>query len=143
MPRVESHVPSTINWVDLVSTDLDAATAFDTGLFGWETHDMPMPGGGGTYRFFRLDGRDAAAGGTMLPEMADQGIPSHWNVWVAGDADQVVEKAAAAPPSAASRCWSTRPAGTSRSSPRPGPRPGRRVRGAGPGPGAAGNRGSG
>jgi predicted enzyme related to lactoylglutathione lyase len=25
-----------------------------------------------------------------------QGIPSHWTIWVAGNADQVVEKAAAA-----------------------------------------------
>jgi uncharacterized protein len=95
MPHVESHTPCTINWVDFVSTDLDAASAFYTGLFGWETYDMPMPGGDGIYRFFRLDGRDAAAGGSMPAEMAAQGIPSHWNVWVAGDADQVIERAAA------------------------------------------------
>jgi predicted enzyme related to lactoylglutathione lyase len=48
MPRVESHTPSTINGVDFVSTDLDAASAFYTGLFGWETYDMPMPGGDGS-----------------------------------------------------------------------------------------------
>jgi uncharacterized protein len=96
MPHVESHTPSTINWVDFVSTDLDAASAFYTGLFGWETYDMPMPGGDGIYRFFRLDGRDAAAGGSMPGEMAAQGIPSHWNIWVAGNADEVAGKAAAA-----------------------------------------------
>jgi uncharacterized protein len=97
MPHVDSHTPATINWVDFVSTDLEAATGFYTGLFGWETEDMPMPGGEGIYRFFRLGGRDAAAGGTMPAEMAAQGIPSHWNVWVAtGSAAEVVEKAAAA-----------------------------------------------
>ena len=96
MPHVDSHTAGTINWVDMVSTDLDAASAFYTGLFGWETEDMPMPGGGGVYRFFRLGGRDAAAGGSMPPEMQAQGIPSHWNVWVAGDADQLTGKAAAA-----------------------------------------------
>jgi uncharacterized protein len=96
MPAVASHPAGTINWADLVTTDLDAATAFYTGLFGWETEDLPMPGGGGVYRFFRLGGRDAAAAGTMPPEMAAQGIPSHWNVWVAGDADQTVERATAA-----------------------------------------------
>jgi uncharacterized protein len=97
MPHVDSHTPATINWVDFVSTDLEAATGFYTGLFGWETEDMPMPGGEGIYRFFRLGGRDAAAGGTMPAEMAAQGIPSHWNVWVATDsAAEVVEKAAAA-----------------------------------------------
>ena len=97
MPQVDSHTPGTINWVDFVSTDLDAATGFYTGLFGWETEDTPMPGGEGIYRFFRLDGRDAAAGGTLPAEMAAQGIPSHWNVWVATDsAEEVVAKAAAA-----------------------------------------------
>jgi uncharacterized protein len=88
MPHVESYRAGTINWVDMVSTDLEAASAFYTGLFGWEPTDMPMPGGEGIYRFFRLGGRDAPAAGTMPPEMAAQGIPSHWNVWVAGDAER-------------------------------------------------------
>jgi predicted enzyme related to lactoylglutathione lyase len=70
MPHVESYRAGTINWVDMVSTDLEAASAFCTGLFGWEPTDMPMPGGEGIYRFFRLGGRDAAAAGTMPPEMA-------------------------------------------------------------------------
>jgi uncharacterized protein len=96
MPHVDSHTAGTINWVDMVSTDLDAASAFYTGLFGWEAEDMPMPGENGVYRFFRLGGRDAAAAGSMPPELLAQGIPSHWNVWVAGSADQVAGKAAAA-----------------------------------------------
>ena len=59
MPHVDAHKPGTINWVDMVSTDLEAASAFYVGLFGWEPEDMAMPGGDGTYRFFRLEGRDA------------------------------------------------------------------------------------
>ena len=96
MPHTDSHAAGTIGWVDLVTTDLEAATYFYTGLFGWETADAPMPGGAGTYRFFRLDGRDAAAAGPLPPELAAQGVPSHWNVWVAGNADEVVAKARAA-----------------------------------------------
>jgi predicted enzyme related to lactoylglutathione lyase len=96
MPHVDSHPVGTIGWVDLVSTDLEAATPFYLGLFGWEAYDTPMPDGQGTYRFFRLDGRDAAAAGPISPELRAQGIPSHWNVWVAGDADEVTAKAAAA-----------------------------------------------
>ena len=96
MPHVDSHVSGTINWVDLLSTDLEAASRFYLGLFGWEPSDMPMPGGEGVYRFFRLDGRDAAAAGSMPPDMAGQGVLSHWNVWVASDADATVEKARAA-----------------------------------------------
>jgi predicted enzyme related to lactoylglutathione lyase len=96
LPHVDSHVQGTINWVDLLTTDLEAATRFYTALFGWAPYDTPMPGGDGVYRFFRLDGREAAAAGPRPPEMAGQGIPSHWNVWVAADADATVEKAAAA-----------------------------------------------
>jgi predicted enzyme related to lactoylglutathione lyase len=97
MPHVDSHAAGRINWADFVSTDLDAASRFYTGLFGWETEDMPMPGTEGVYRFFRLDGRDAAAGGTMPADMAGRGIPSHWNVWVASDsAARTVELAVAA-----------------------------------------------
>jgi predicted enzyme related to lactoylglutathione lyase len=96
MPHVDSHTLGTIGWVDLVSTDLEAATRFYLGLFGWEPYDTPMPDGQGTYRFFRLEGRDAAAAGPMSPELRAQGIPSHWNVWVAGDADEVTTRAAAA-----------------------------------------------
>jgi uncharacterized protein len=97
MPHVDSHAPGTINWVDFVGSDLDAASGFYTGLFGWETEDMPMPGGDGIYRFFRLDGRDAAAGGSLPEELRAQGIPSHWNVWVASDsAERTVQRAAAA-----------------------------------------------
>jgi predicted enzyme related to lactoylglutathione lyase len=96
MPHVDAHKPGTINWVDMVSTDLEAASAFYVGLFGWEPEDMAMPGGDGTYRCFRPGGRDAAAAGTMPAEMAAQGIPSHWNVWVAGNADEATGRAAAA-----------------------------------------------
>ena len=48
MPHVDSHKAGTINWVDMVTTDLDAASAFYAGLFGWEPEDMPMPGGTGS-----------------------------------------------------------------------------------------------
>jgi uncharacterized protein len=96
MPHVESHPQGTICWVDLATTDQEAATRFYTGLFGWETFDLPMPGGPGVYRMFRLGGRDAAAVGQLPPEMAAQGVPSAWNVWVAGDAGQAAERAPAA-----------------------------------------------
>ena len=62
MPHVDSHTAGTINWADFVSTDLDAASRFDTGLFGWETEDMPMPGTEGAHRFFRLGGGTPPAG---------------------------------------------------------------------------------
>jgi hypothetical protein len=96
MPHVERHQPGTICWVDQATTDLEAATRFYTALFGWETFDLPMPGGDGVYRFFRLGGRDVAAAGQLPAEMAAQGVPSAWNVWVAGDAEQALQRAQAA-----------------------------------------------
>ena len=35
MAHVDAHAPGTINWADFVGTDLDAATRFYSGLFGW------------------------------------------------------------------------------------------------------------
>ena len=102
MPTVDSHTPGTICWVDLATTDLEAVTPFYLGLFGWEPYDTPMPDGQGTYRFFRLDGRAAAAAGPISPELRAQGVPSHWNVWVAGHADEVTAKAGRS-------CWSPPP----------------------------------
>jgi uncharacterized protein len=96
MPHVESHQTGTICWVDQATTDLEGATRFYTGLFGWETFDMPMPGGHGVYRFFRIGGRDVAASGQLPAEMAAQGVPSAWNVWVADDAGQALQRAQAA-----------------------------------------------
>ena len=96
MPHVDSHTPGTINWVDFVSTDLDAATGFYTGLFGWETEDTPMPGGKGS------TGSSGSTGGTRpragrCRRRWPPGAYSHWNVWVATDsAEEVVAKAAAA-----------------------------------------------
>jgi uncharacterized protein len=48
-------------WVDLAQPDLDAATAFYGGLFGWEFADAMPPDSPGSYLIASLDGRDAAA----------------------------------------------------------------------------------
>ncbi|MEU5719379.1 VOC family protein [Streptomyces sp. NPDC020403] len=63
------------NWIDLGTPDLDAATAFYHGLFGWElVPGGPETGGYGTYR---LNGR-TVAGAMTVPE--DQGKPA-WSVY--------------------------------------------------------------
>ncbi|MET9443839.1 VOC family protein [Streptomyces sp. NPDC006610] len=63
------------NWIDLGTSDLDAATAFYGALFGWRFRSAGPQAGG--YGFFDLDGR-TAAGGMGLPP--DQGSPS-WTVY--------------------------------------------------------------
>lgn len=96
MPRIDTHEPGAPSWVDLLTGDLDAATRFYTGLFGWWAVDVPMPDGRGVYRMFRQDGRDVAGAGEQSPEMVAQGARSAWTVYVAGDADTAAERAASA-----------------------------------------------
>lgn len=52
------------NWLDLGTPDIEAATAFYGGLFGW-TFQSAGPEAGG-YGMFQLDGK-TAAGGMQVP----------------------------------------------------------------------------
>lgn len=80
-------------WVDLNAKDLEAQTAFYEGLFGWEHADVPI-GEGQVYRVFYLDGHTVTAAHQTAAELAGQGVPSAWNVYVAvDDVDATVERA--------------------------------------------------
>ena len=67
MPNIEKHTPGSFCWIELGTTDQNAAKNFYGKLFGWEANDMPM-GPNGVYTIFKLAGRDAAAGATLRPE---------------------------------------------------------------------------
>ncbi|MFF8833360.1 VOC family protein [Streptomyces sp. NPDC015131] len=41
--------PGSLGWIELYTTDAAAAKEFYGGLFGWQTQDMDLPGGGGAY----------------------------------------------------------------------------------------------
>lgn len=71
-PSFATGVP---NWIDLGTPDLDGATAFYRGLFGWEL----VPGGPetGEYGMYTLNG-NTAAGVMTVPE--DQAKPA-WSVY--------------------------------------------------------------
>ena len=45
MPKRTAYAQGTPSWVDLQTTDTDAAKSFYGGLFGWQFDDQPMPGG--------------------------------------------------------------------------------------------------
>lgn len=45
----EVDKPGTLSWTELYTTDAAAAKQFYGSLFGWQTQDMQLPGGGGTY----------------------------------------------------------------------------------------------
>ena len=92
MPHVDKHPPGDFCWLELATTDQNAAKNFYGALFGWNANDMPM-GPNDVYTIFRLDGQDAAAAFTMRPEERAQGIPTHWQLYIAVDnADAAAKK---------------------------------------------------
>lgn len=93
MPEVSSYAEGTPNWVDLTTTDVDAAKSFYSGLFGWKFDDMPVPGGGGVYSMAKVSGHYVAAVAPQPPPMAEAGAPPVWQTYIAvDDADATTGK---------------------------------------------------
>jgi len=87
MVATASHTPGTFCWIELCTSDEDAALAFYTALFGWTVRNVPIPGA--TYVIFRLEDRDVAAMYKMTEPDRARGTPSHWFNYVAvADADE-------------------------------------------------------
>lgn len=77
-----AYAPGAPSWIDLATSDPDAAMAFYGALLGW---DFDIGGEEvGRYVFCRLGGR-AVAGLNGRP--APEGWPTAWTTYVAGDAD--------------------------------------------------------
>lgn len=94
MAHVDKHPPGDFCWMELATTDQNAAKKFYSSLFGWAPNDMPM-GRDSFYTIFRLQSRDIAAGYSMMEDERKLGIPSHWNLYIAVEnADAAAEKAA-------------------------------------------------
>ncbi|HYI12478.1 MAG TPA: VOC family protein [Thermoanaerobaculia bacterium] len=91
MPHVTSHPPGSFCWVELGTTDVNAARTFYTQLFGWTVNEIPM-GEFGVYTIFQKDGRDCAAGYELMSNQP--GVPPNWLSYVAvADTDAAVGKA--------------------------------------------------
>ena len=93
MPNVDTHKPGAFCWVELCTTDQNAAKNFYGSLFGWAANDSPM-GPNDFYTIFRLQGRDAAAAYTLRPDQRSRGVPPHWMLYMAVDnADAAANRA--------------------------------------------------
>ncbi len=94
MTDQDRYIPGVPCWADAVHPDPAAAAEFYSGLFGWACTDMMPPGASGHYFMATIDGREAAALGS-IPD----GAPpiAAWNtyVWV-DDVDATTATAAAA-----------------------------------------------
>ena len=98
--RIDRYPQGTPSWIDLSTTDQDAAKSFYAGLFGWSYRDMPielwqhlqivadaaqLPTGDRVYTTATVDGASAAGIAAQPPEEAQRGIPPHWNVYLTVD----------------------------------------------------------
>jgi uncharacterized protein len=92
MSQRTSYPQGTPNWVDLSTTDPDAAKSFYGQLFGWTYDDLPMPQGP-VYSMAAKDDGVVAAIAPQPPDMAAQGLPPTWNTYLAvDDIDEVAAR---------------------------------------------------
>jgi hypothetical protein len=84
------NIPGTFSWNELATTDTEKASAFYSGLFGWECTKDDMPTG--PYYTFKNQGR---MGGGMLQMTEEWGdMPSNWSVYFSvEDCDATVQQA--------------------------------------------------
>jgi uncharacterized protein len=90
MPERDGYMPGVPCWVDASEPDPDAAVDFYRGVFGWELEDVMPPGSEAKYFIGRLNGRDAAAVGS-IPESLPQTATWNTYVWV-DSADETAAK---------------------------------------------------
>jgi uncharacterized protein len=84
-----SFPPGTFSWVDLQTTDQEAAKGFYADLLGWEYEEIPI-GDDSTYSMAKLQGHSVAAIGGVQ----DDDMPPHWNCYVTVEsADAAADRA--------------------------------------------------
>jgi hypothetical protein len=75
MSKTSSYPHGTFSWTDLQTSDAVSAKAFYRALFGWQSIDNPLPGGG-VYTMLQQDGKDVAGLSEMSAEQKAQGMPT-------------------------------------------------------------------
>jgi uncharacterized protein len=73
------NAPGALVWNELATNDLDGATAFYAGLFGWEIAQFP----GSEQTYLAIKNGEASNGG--IREAEPSGVPPHWLVYFGVD----------------------------------------------------------
>ena len=95
MTEFKEYLPGTFCWVDLATTDAEAAKKFYTELFGWNATDVPT-GASGTYTMLEKVGKNVCALYQMDEAMQQQGTSPHWLSYVSvQNVDESTEKSKA------------------------------------------------
>ena len=84
MPEFYSHIQGIPSWVELSTTDDQAALAFYGALFGWVDDPQEM-GPGMYYHMQKLRGLEVAAMYQQGDEEQQQGVPPHWKTYFTVD----------------------------------------------------------
>jgi hypothetical protein len=79
---IDTHPPGAFCWLELSTSDQNAAKSFYGSLFGWTPKDFPM-GPNDFYTMFQLEERNTGAACTMRPEQRAQGVSPHWTIYIA------------------------------------------------------------
>ena len=93
MQKSVEYKPGTFCWVELGTTDGEAAKKFYTQLFDWDFTDNPV-GPSGIYTILKQNGKDVGALYQMPTEMTSNGVPPHWMSYISvANADESAAKA--------------------------------------------------
>ena len=90
MPEMTKYAPGSFCWVELMTSDTNAARKFYSQLFDWGVDDAPA-GEGTFYHMFKLKGK--TVGGMYQRNQEHKNVPSHWKCYVAVEnVDETVKK---------------------------------------------------
>jgi predicted enzyme related to lactoylglutathione lyase len=93
MPNIDKHAPGAFTWIELSTSNQDAAKKFYTAVFGWTVVDNPM-GPGAIYTMFQVEGRTVGAAYTQHGPEVEMGVPPHWNLYIdVASADETAKRA--------------------------------------------------
>src|SRR6266540_3234489 len=73
--------PGTFCWVGLATSDVAAAKAFYTSLFGWQAENLEA-GAAGAYTTLRRGGKEVAILYRQQPQARAAGAPPHWTSYI-------------------------------------------------------------
>jgi catechol 2,3-dioxygenase-like lactoylglutathione lyase family enzyme len=78
MANIDKHPAGSFCWIELATTDQNAAKKFYTSLFGWSVTDNPM-GPGDFYSIFKLNGRVLVACSSLIAGQQERLSGRHYS----------------------------------------------------------------
>jgi uncharacterized protein len=93
MPEATWYSQGAFSWAECSTSDVEGAKAFYTEVFGLKTTETPIPEGG-VYIQFQKNGKNVAGLTPQQDQERKQGIPPHWNTYIAVDDAELAAKEA-------------------------------------------------